>query len=592
MEKRPLEVLPERRLPGGAARLPDADRGRDDRLVRAALGCERHPARRADQDRLAARVHAEGPRLERPPDERVVDRADRQERLAVAAPGCAELAQQPDQVGLGDPQLDVMAARRLVPVDERLGVVGKPVPPFTHRPDLALVDPAPEVRRAGDVGAHSDHALGHLAGLVDEIYEEAAEGLLSGSGAAVLSPELGRNGGRRPRLGLVARERGGRRGAQLSLGARWVERRPGLVGVGAEHLGQLDHLVARQQRGMVLGMALDRQRPALDRVGEDHRRAVRLDGPVGLDQLGRVVAAEVAHRRAQLGVGQLHHEPRELGVGRRGEHRQPLAQFLWRRAQKPLVLLVGHLVDAPAQLLAAGQLEQRAEPRAVLDRDGLPAGGVEHVRPAPERDVGHHAIERLAVEVDHPQDLAELGHARVGDRLPDGPLVELGVSHQCDLAAHRRSLEAVVLQVAAGERAPDRRGGADPHGAGRVVDGIGVLGPARIALQPAEGPQRLEVGLFEAAEQVVDRVQHGRRVRLDRHAVLRAQLGEPEGAHQADHRRRRGLMAAHLDPALVLADAVCVMNDRRGEPEHAPLDRPQGLEVRRRGLRRRRNRGL
>ena len=81
-----------------------------------------------------------------------------------------------------------------------------------------------------------------------------------------------------------------------------------------------------------------------------------------------------------------------------------------------------------------------------------------------------------------------------------------------------RRLEAVVLEVAARHRAPDRRRRADADGAGGVVDRVRVLRPARVALEPAERAQRLEVGLLEPAQQVVDRVQHGRRVRLHRHA--------------------------------------------------------------------------
>src|ERR1700748_525020 len=102
MQQRPLEVLAEGRLPGGAARLLDADGRRDDRLVRAALGRKRDAGRRADEDRLAAGVDAERPRLERAIDERVVQRADRQQRLAVARPSRAELAEQADEVALGD----------------------------------------------------------------------------------------------------------------------------------------------------------------------------------------------------------------------------------------------------------------------------------------------------------------------------------------------------------------------------------------------------------------------------------------------------------------------------------------------------------
>ena len=109
MQQRPLEVLPKRGLPGDAARLLEPDRRRDDRLVRAALWRQRDARRGADEDRLAAGVHAERPRLERAVHERVIQRADRQQRLTVARPGRAELAEQADEVALGDPELDVLA---------------------------------------------------------------------------------------------------------------------------------------------------------------------------------------------------------------------------------------------------------------------------------------------------------------------------------------------------------------------------------------------------------------------------------------------------------------------------------------------------
>ena len=225
-----------------------------------------------------------------------------------------------------------------------------------------------------------------------------------------------------------------------------------------------------------------------------------------------------------------------------------LAQFLRLGAQQALVLLVRHLVDASPQRLAALPLEQAVEPPPVLDGDHLPAGRLEHPGQAAERDVGHHAVERLAVQVNHPEHLAEARDPGVGDRLPDGPLVELGVAEQRDLAAARGRLEAVVLEVAARHGAPDRRRRADADGARGVVHRVGVLRAARVALKPTERAQRLEVGLLEPAEQVVDRVQHGRGMRLHRDLVLGAQLGEPQRRHQAHHRGARRLVAADLHP--------------------------------------------
>ena len=314
---------------------------------------------------------------------------------------------------------------------------------------------------------------------------------------------------------------------------------------------------------MVGRVALGGQRPALDRVGEHDARAVAhgVGLAVGVDQRGEVVPAEVAEGGQQVAVG----EPRDVDL-------QALAQLGRARAQQPLVLLVGHRVHALAQRRVAGQ------PRAVLDHHAVPAGRLEHRGQPPRGDVGHHAVQRLAVEVDDPHDLAELGHHRVGDRLPAGALVELGVADQRDLAAADRDVE-VPGDVAVRERAPHRRGRPEADRAGRVVDRVGVLGAAGVGLQAAELAQRGQVAAVQAAEQVVDRVQHRRGVRLDRHAVGRLEVGEPQRGHQAHHRGAGGLVAADLHARRVRAHPVGVVDDRRGQPQHPPLHAVQGLEV-------------
>ena len=201
---------------------------------------------------------------------------------------------------------------------------------------------------------------------------------------------------------------------------------------------------------------------------------------------------------------------------------------------------------------------------------------------APGRDVGDDAVQRLAVEVDDPQHLAQPRHHRVDDRLPDGALVELGVAQQRDLAPAARDVE-VPGDVAMGHRAPDRRGGPDPDAPGRVVDGVGVLRAAGIGLKAAVLAQPRQVGRVQAPEQEVDRVQDRRGVRLDRHAVGRLEVREPQRGHERDHRRARGLVAAHLDPARVQPHAVGVVDDGGGQPQDAALDRVEDVEV---GLRR------
>jgi hypothetical protein len=110
-EQRPLDVDRERGLVGDAARLFQSDRRRGDRLMRPAFRGEGHPRRSADQDRLAARVDAVGPRLQCPLDEGVVQDTDREQGLAPTAPGSAELAQQADEVALRDALYDALGER-------------------------------------------------------------------------------------------------------------------------------------------------------------------------------------------------------------------------------------------------------------------------------------------------------------------------------------------------------------------------------------------------------------------------------------------------------------------------------------------------
>ena len=269
------------------------------------------------------------------------------------------------------------------------------------------------------------------------------------------------------RGGGVSRSRRCAASSQSSASGRpGGEGRPRVGAVGAELGGELLPLLDREQRGVVGRVALRRQRPGLDRVGEHDRRAVgRLVGLAeGVEQVGEVVAAEVPQRGRGLGVGDLGQQPLDRAAVA-AVARQALAQLRDRAAQQPLVLLVAHLVDPPAQGLAAVALEELAQAAAVLDRDRLPAGGVEH-RPDPARgDVGHDPVERLAVEVDDPEDLAEARDHRVDERFPDRPLVELGVAEDRDLAPAAGDVE-VPGDVTVGERAPHGRRRADPDRAG------------------------------------------------------------------------------------------------------------------------------
>src|SRR5262249_51838774 len=94
------------------------------RLVRAALWAERDPGRGGDEDRLTAGVHPERPLLERARDERVVDGADRKQRLAVPRPRRAGPREPAGGVALRDAQLDVAGRRPCDVSRQRSSVLG------------------------------------------------------------------------------------------------------------------------------------------------------------------------------------------------------------------------------------------------------------------------------------------------------------------------------------------------------------------------------------------------------------------------------------------------------------------------------------
>ena len=145
------------------------------------------------------------------------------------------------------------------------------------------------------------------------------------------------------------------------------------------------------------------------------------------------MAAEVLHQRRELVVGHVGERrpspPASAPARNRSRSSAP------RTAKRRLVLLVRHVVDVAAQVLAARPGEGRLQPAAVLGLDDVPAGVVEELHRARWTFMpGDDPVEALAVEVDDPGDVAEALQRGVGDGLPDVALVELGVADEGDEA--------------------------------------------------------------------------------------------------------------------------------------------------------------
>ena len=384
---------------------------------------------------------------------------------------------------------------------------------------------------------------------------------------------------RRPRRHGHVVQLAARRRAHPALGRPGIEAVPLRRRVQPDRPPQLVDLLARQQRRVVQRIAGDGQAPPLDGVGEHDARAVGdlVARPVGVEQDADVVTAEVLHERGQLVVGDVgdrrrgrrrRRRPGSAGAARPRDGRTATGtpRWTWRRC-------------ARRSASPPGRVERGRQQVPVLGLDDVPAGAVEELHQLLDLLVGDDAVEALAVRVDDPHHVAEALQRRVGDRLPDVALVELGVAGEGDepgRAPSSRPAE-VGLDVPAGRGGEERGDDAEPDGPGGEVEDVGVLGPARVRLQPAELAQAGQVRAVELAGEVLDGVVHGRGVRLDGDLVPTVEVPEPQRRHDRHHRRRRRLVPADLD----LADrarrplAVGVVDHPHGQPQHPPLHRLQ-----------------
>ena len=331
--------------------------------------------------------------------------------------------------------------------------------------------------------------LGDLRRGVAEVDEEAPEGLLGRGGAPVVAADVDGDG---RRLLQLDRRRGvGRAAAAAQSSASGEPSAKGAQGsaASAPSVGrQLLPLGRRQQRRVVGRMPFGGEPARLDRVGEDdrgalvaasHARKASSRSTRSWPPRSRIARRSSASSRSAISLSTSRPAASRSPAGARAAPPASPRSSRWYSS-----FGIPSIRRRSASPPLRSKSSRRKRPYLTSDR--LPAGGLEHRLDPPGGDVGDDPVERLPVEVDHPHQLAERRDHRVDQRLPDRPLVELGVAEQGDLAAGPRRLE-VVDDVAVGDRAPDRRGGADADRAGGEVDRVGVLGPARVALQAAEG---------------------------------------------------------------------------------------------------------
>jgi hypothetical protein len=241
------------------------------------------------------------------------------------------------------------------------------------------------------------------------------------------------------------------------------------------------------------------------------------------------------------------------------------------------VEVVRAVVDPLAQDLAAGLGEGGLQLLAVLDRDDGPAHGTEELLDLGEQLLRHDAIQALAVVVDHPPEIADVVFPALEQGLEDVALVELGVADDRHHPPGRPILgdEPVQADIVLGQGREERHGSTEADRARGEVDRCRVLGPGRVGLRPAQGPEPLERVSGLLAQEVVGGVHDRARMRLDGDPVARPEHVEEKRRHDGRDRGAGGLVAADLELVAARPQVVGVVDRPGREPEQLLLDRRQ-----------------
>ena len=561
--------------------LAHRDERRVDRLVGAPLRPERDARRRRDEEEARVLVTGIIQRIEAAGDERIIDRADREEPRAEEVAREPERRQHQEQIVLRDAELDMLPGRAAAPFLGR-GYLrgGKQIGELLPSKQTSLVHERAEIGRYGDVGRGRHDPVGERAAGLGEIEQDAAE---RGLGRLLITARhrdrghLGDMPGPRRFLAGDPRPIGER---PRRLRAVAAEPRPGrpFLALGDPHgIAKRGDLAGVHQPGMIVLVAGEGEAEALDRIGDEQSRHVVLRLIERVGQRFQAMAAEIGHQRGE-----------RIVVARVEDRLHRLAEILFepRPPGRPAeigqhrIIGVARLVDPALQRRAAFLAEGGLLRLAIFQRHDPPAAARENLVEAAEHPVRRRRVEALAVIVDDPPAIADIVLGRLDQAFVDIALVKLGIAHQRDHPPgigrlHQAVGDAIILDEAC--EGGDRH--AEPDRAGREIDGDPILRPARIALHPAEAAKRLHRLAGLRAEQIVDGVEHRPGMGLHRDLVVRPERVEIERRHDRGHRRAGGLVPADLQPVDILADMIGVVDGPRRQPAQAIVDQLQRRDI-------------
>ena len=223
------------------------------------------------------------------------------------------------------------------------------------------------------------------------------------------------------------------------------------------------------------------ERPALDGLGEDHRRGADVLGRRLVRGVDLAVVVAAAAELEDVVVGEVLDDPAQPRVGAE----EVLADVVAARHRVLLELAVErlvHLLDQHAVDVARQQLVPLAAPD---DLDHVPAGAAEQALELLDdlAVAADRAVEALQVAVDDERQVVEAvagGERDAGDRLG---LVHLAVAEERPDALLARVPDAAVLQVAVEPRLVDGGQRAEAHRDRRELPEVGHQPGVRVRAQ-------------------------------------------------------------------------------------------------------------
>ena len=169
------------------------------------------------------------------------------------------------------------------------------------------------------------------------------------------------------------------------------------------------HLLLCHQPGVVVLMPGKGQAHALDGIGNEASWLIA-SGVLGAESLGQgfnVMPAQIGHQRGKFIIRQRVNDSANAGnaakLGQDGGAPGGTALEGQRGVEA-----IRAIINPAAQLIAIGPGKGRFQPAAIFQCDDIPAHVAEQAFDPAKKPVWHNGIERLAVVIHHPPDIADI----------------------------------------------------------------------------------------------------------------------------------------------------------------------------------------